>query len=169
MFGDLKLQNPENREFAQMFQKNYAGKILECHLKLLNVIRVGGYLLDRVTNLILQYLSNRSVKTPVDRHLKASVVNSFWATCEFDDENEGIYNSMTRLLPHTFDQLLAKVNEYAKVEDDEALTALALDRAESGSGKKFDNTKRKRKEDQVGKVNDEGFKGVNIVFTQPIL
>ncbi|KAJ4833603.1 secondary alcohol dehydrogenase (SADH2) [Turnera subulata] len=57
-FGDLKLQNPDNRAFAQMFQKNYAGKILECHLNLLNVIRVGGYLPDRVTNLILQYLSN---------------------------------------------------------------------------------------------------------------
>lgn len=58
-FGDLKLQNPENKAFAQMFQKSYAGKILECHLNLLNRIRVGGYLPDRVTNLILQYLSNR--------------------------------------------------------------------------------------------------------------
>ena len=58
-FGDLKLQNPENRAFAQMFQKGFAGKILECHLNLLNVIRVGGYLPDRVTNLILQYLTNR--------------------------------------------------------------------------------------------------------------
>ncbi|XP_035547544.1 importin beta-like SAD2 isoform X2 [Juglans regia] len=57
-FGDLKLQNPENKAFAQMFQKNYAGKILESHLNLLNVIRVGGYLPDRVINLILQYLSN---------------------------------------------------------------------------------------------------------------
>ncbi|KAF5733857.1 importin beta-like SAD2 isoform X2 [Tripterygium wilfordii] len=57
-FGDLKLQNPENRAFAQLFQKTYAGKILECHLNLLNVIRVGGYLPDRVINLILQYLSN---------------------------------------------------------------------------------------------------------------
>ncbi|GMI64407.1 enhanced miRNA activity 1, SUPER SENSITIVE TO ABA AND DROUGHT2, UNARMED 9 [Hibiscus trionum] len=57
-FGDLKLRNPENRAFAQMFQKNYAGKILECHLNLLGVIRLGGYLPDRVTNLILQYLSN---------------------------------------------------------------------------------------------------------------
>ncbi|KAL5082745.1 hypothetical protein RYX36_011166 [Vicia faba] len=57
-FGDLKLQNPETRAFAQMFQKHYAGKILECHLNLLNVIRVGGYLPDRVINLILQYLSN---------------------------------------------------------------------------------------------------------------
>jgi hypothetical protein len=58
-FGDLKLHNPENRAFAQMFQKTYAGKILECHLSLLGVVRVGGYLPDRVTNLILQYLSNR--------------------------------------------------------------------------------------------------------------
>ncbi|CAK8540920.1 unnamed protein product [Lathyrus sativus] len=57
-FGDLKLQNPETRAFAQMFQKHYAGKILECHLNLLNIIRVGGYLPDRVINLILQYLSN---------------------------------------------------------------------------------------------------------------
>lgn len=55
----MKLQNPDNRAFAQMFQKSYAGKILECHLNLLNVIRTGGYLPDRVTNLVLQYLSNR--------------------------------------------------------------------------------------------------------------
>ncbi|KAL5702897.1 secondary alcohol dehydrogenase (SADH2) [Ranunculus cassubicifolius] len=57
-FGDMKHQKPENKAFAQMYQKNYAGKILECHLNLLNIIRSGGYLPDRVTNLILQYLSN---------------------------------------------------------------------------------------------------------------
>ncbi|CAN6447518.1 unnamed protein product [Victoria cruziana] len=57
-FGDLKLLKPENKAFAQMFQKHYAGKILECHLKLLNVIRQGGYLPERVINLILQYLSS---------------------------------------------------------------------------------------------------------------
>ncbi|CAA0808845.1 Importin beta-like SAD2 [Striga hermonthica] len=62
-FGDVKLQNPDNKAFAQMFQKNYAGKILEYHLNLLNVIRVGGYLPDRVINLILQYLSNSISKT----------------------------------------------------------------------------------------------------------
>ncbi|XP_042007159.1 importin beta-like SAD2 isoform X2 [Salvia splendens] len=62
-FGDVKLQNPENKAFAQMFQKNYTGKILECHLNLLNVIRVGGYLPDRVINLILQYLSNSISKS----------------------------------------------------------------------------------------------------------
>ncbi|KAG9136185.1 hypothetical protein Leryth_003793 [Lithospermum erythrorhizon] len=62
-FGDVKMQNLENRAFAQMFQKTYAGKILECHLNLLNVIRVGGYLPDRVVNLILQYLSNSISKS----------------------------------------------------------------------------------------------------------
>lgn len=73
-FGDLKLHNPENRAFAQMFQKTYAGKILECHLNLLNVIRVGGYLPDRVTNLILQYLSNRwCTIIPLQLNLSLSV------------------------------------------------------------------------------------------------
>ncbi|KAL6523812.1 secondary alcohol dehydrogenase (SADH2) [Orobanche hederae] len=62
-FGDVQIQNQDNKAFAQMFQKNYAGKILECHLNLLNVIRVGGYLPDRVINLILQYLSNSISKS----------------------------------------------------------------------------------------------------------
>ncbi|CAL9113869.1 unnamed protein product [Musa textilis] len=57
-FGDLKLQKPESKAFAQIFQKNYAGRILGCYLQLLNEIRIGGYLPDRVTNLILQYLGN---------------------------------------------------------------------------------------------------------------
>ncbi|GJT09582.1 importin beta-like SAD2 [Tanacetum coccineum] len=62
-FGDTKLKNPENRAFAQNFITNYARKILECHINLLDVIRVGGYLPDRVTNLILQYLSTSISKT----------------------------------------------------------------------------------------------------------
>ncbi|CAM8924430.1 unnamed protein product [Rhodiola kirilowii] len=61
-FGDTKINNPENKAFAQMFQKNFAGRILECHLNLLNVVRTGGYLPDRVTNLLLQYLSNSVTK-----------------------------------------------------------------------------------------------------------
>lgn len=60
-FGDIKLQNPDNKAFAQIFQKTYAGKILECHLNLLNTVRIGGYLPDRVTNLILQYLCSRFI------------------------------------------------------------------------------------------------------------
>ncbi|XP_065012601.1 importin beta-like SAD2 isoform X1 [Musa acuminata AAA Group] len=62
-FGDLKLQKPESKAFAQMFQKNYAGRILGCYLQLLNAIRIGEYLPDRVTNLILQYLSSSISKT----------------------------------------------------------------------------------------------------------
>ncbi|XP_047315810.1 importin beta-like SAD2 [Impatiens glandulifera] len=69
-FGDLKDQSPENRAFVQMFQKTYAGKILECHLNLLNVIRVGGYLPDRVINLILQYLSNSLSKLSMYNQLQ---------------------------------------------------------------------------------------------------
>ncbi|KAK3145078.1 hypothetical protein QOZ80_4AG0322730 [Eleusine coracana subsp. coracana] len=57
-FADMKIQKQESKAFAQMFQKNYAGKILGCHLQLLNAIRTGGYLPDRVINLILQYLTN---------------------------------------------------------------------------------------------------------------
>ncbi|KAL9268847.1 Importin beta-like SAD2-like protein [Drosera capensis] len=57
-FGDMRLQNPESKAFAHMFTKTYAGKIMECHLNLLNTIRTGGYLPDRVINLIMQYLSN---------------------------------------------------------------------------------------------------------------
>ena len=60
-FGDPKLQTLENKPFAQMFQKTYAGRILEGHLNFLNTIRLGGYIPDRVTNLLLQYLSNRFV------------------------------------------------------------------------------------------------------------
>ncbi|KAJ6824227.1 importin beta-like SAD2 [Iris pallida] len=60
-FGDLKLQKAENKAFAQMFQKSYAGKILECHLCLLIAIRLGEYLPDRVINLTLQYLSYKKM------------------------------------------------------------------------------------------------------------
>jgi replication initiation and membrane attachment protein DnaB len=61
-FADMKVHKPESKAFAQMFQKNYAGRILGCHLQLLNAIRTGGYLPDRVINLILQYLTNRFVE-----------------------------------------------------------------------------------------------------------
>jgi len=76
-FGDLKLQNPENKAFAQIFQKNFAGKILECHLNLLNVIRVGGYLPDRVINLVLQYLSNRFVQYAFSHMLESYFCSHF--------------------------------------------------------------------------------------------
>lgn len=42
-----------------MFQHNYAEKIFKYYLRLLNAVRVGEYLPDRVTNLSLQYLTSR--------------------------------------------------------------------------------------------------------------
>ncbi|XP_042430616.1 importin beta-like SAD2 isoform X1 [Zingiber officinale] len=57
-FGDLKLQKPENKAFAQMFHDSCAGKILQCDLQLLNVVRTGGYLPDRVINLIVQFVTS---------------------------------------------------------------------------------------------------------------
>lgn len=45
-------------------------------------------------------------------------------------DNHGIYNSLTRVPPYTFDELLLRVNEYARVEDDEMATT------RMGEGKK---------------------------------
>lgn len=57
-FDDLKPQTPDMRIIAQMFYMKYAAKILECHLKYLNVLQSGGYLPDRVTVLVFQYLQS---------------------------------------------------------------------------------------------------------------
>uniref|UniRef100_A0ACD5ZLZ6 Uncharacterized protein n=1 Tax=Avena sativa TaxID=4498 RepID=A0ACD5ZLZ6_AVESA len=72
-FGDLKLQKSESKTFAQMFQKNYAGQILGCHLKLLNAVRTGDYLPDRVTNLILQYLTNSITKSTMYQMMQPQI------------------------------------------------------------------------------------------------
>ncbi|KAK8709517.1 hypothetical protein V6N13_060532 [Hibiscus sabdariffa] len=94
-FGDLKLRNPENRAFAQMFQKNYAGKILECHLNLLGVIRVGGYLPDRVTNLILQYLSSsiskNSMYTLLQPQIDALLFEIVFPLMCFNDNDQKLW------------------------------------------------------------------------------
>ncbi|XP_043705839.1 importin beta-like SAD2 [Telopea speciosissima] len=95
-FGDLKLHKPENRAFAQMFQKNYAGKILECHLNLLNIVRVGGYLPDRVTNLILQYLSNSISKNSMYQllqpRLDVLVFEIIFPLMCFNDNDQKLWN-----------------------------------------------------------------------------
>ncbi|CAA7016727.1 unnamed protein product [Microthlaspi erraticum] len=94
-FGDLKLQNPENKAFAQMFQTNYAAKILECHLKLLNAIRIGGYLPDRVINLILQYLSNsiskNSMYNLLQPHLNVLLFEIVFPLMCFSDNDQMLW------------------------------------------------------------------------------
>ncbi|XP_020408170.1 importin beta-like SAD2 isoform X2 [Zea mays] len=72
-FGDLKLQKPESKAFAQMFQKTYSGKILACHMQLLNAIRGGDYLPDRVINLVLQYLTNSVTKNSMYQMMQPQI------------------------------------------------------------------------------------------------
>ncbi|KAG2658417.1 hypothetical protein PVAP13_1KG222700 [Panicum virgatum] len=72
-FGDLKLQKLESKAFAQMFQKTYAGKILACHMQLLNAIRTGDYLPDRVINLVLQYLTNSVTKNSMYQMMQPQI------------------------------------------------------------------------------------------------
>ncbi|CAM6037581.1 unnamed protein product [Sphagnum compactum] len=67
-FGDPKMSKPENKAFAQMFQKQFSGKFLELYMSLLSVVREDGYLPDRVINLALQYL-NTSVSKSVTYQL----------------------------------------------------------------------------------------------------
>ncbi|KAG0567157.1 hypothetical protein KC19_7G115500 [Ceratodon purpureus] len=69
-FGDPKMSKPENKAFAQMFQKNFAGRFLELYMKLLSVVRENGYLPDRVINLALQYLSTSVSKSVTYQLLK---------------------------------------------------------------------------------------------------
>lgn len=95
-FGDLKIRNPDNRAFALMFQKNYAGKILERHLHLLNEIRIGGYLPDRVTNLLLQYLSSsiskNSMYNLLQQHLDALLFEIVFPLMCFNDDDQKLWD-----------------------------------------------------------------------------
>jgi len=67
------MSKPENKAFAQMFQKQFAGKFLELYMKLLSVVRENGYLPDRVVNLALQYLSTRYALVSIRTWLGYSV------------------------------------------------------------------------------------------------
>ncbi|KAK1299968.1 hypothetical protein QJS10_CPB13g00661 [Acorus calamus] len=95
-FGDLKLQKPENKAFAQMFQKNYAGKILECHLRLLNLVRSGDYLPDRVINLVLQYLSSSISKNTMyhllQPHIDVVLFEIIFPLMCFNDNDQKLWN-----------------------------------------------------------------------------
>ncbi|KAL6002878.1 secondary alcohol dehydrogenase (SADH2) [Asimina triloba] len=94
-FGDLKIQKPESKAFAQMFQNNYAGKILECHLTLLDMLRRGGYLPDRVTNLILQYLSSSISKNSMYQlmqpHLDVLLFEIIFPLMCFNDNDQKLW------------------------------------------------------------------------------
>ena len=89
-------------------------------------------------------------------------------------DNNGIYNSFTRVPPYTFDELLSRVNDFIRVDDDE-IAAFGYAKQKRGNGEhnggngngKFDKTKRKRKE-YYNIVSKDGYKGVNTVFIKLI-
>ncbi|KAL2323807.1 hypothetical protein Fmac_022865 [Flemingia macrophylla] len=95
-FGDLKLQNLENKAFAQMFQRHFAGKILDCYLNLLNAIRVGDYLPERVINLVLQYLSNsiskNSMYTALQPRLDVLLFEIVFPLMCFNDNDQKLWD-----------------------------------------------------------------------------
>ncbi|CAN8267938.1 unnamed protein product [Cochlearia groenlandica] len=54
-FGVVELVKEDNKDLVEMFKENnYAEKIIECNMKLLNAIRVNEYLHDQVIYIILQ-------------------------------------------------------------------------------------------------------------------
>jgi hypothetical protein len=80
------MSKPENKAFAQMFQKQFSGKFLELYMSLLSVVREDGYLPDRVINLALQYLNTRYQTDPACVHPKFSEVHSllFIIACMYE-------------------------------------------------------------------------------------
>lgn len=84
--------------------------------------------------------------------------------CGLPSDNSGIYNSLTKFPPYTFDELLSRINEYARVEDNEIAQMVGM-KGRCWNGK-FDNSKRKRTE-ELNKVSKDGYKWVNTAFTKP--
>lgn len=50
------------------------------------------------------------------------------------NDSNGIYNSLTRVPPNTFDEWISRVNEYTKVKDDEMATSGVLEEGIGGNG-----------------------------------
>ncbi|MCO5568289.1 hypothetical protein L7F22_021988 [Adiantum nelumboides] len=69
-FGDPKMSKPENKAFAVMFQKQFAPQFLESSLRMLSIVQQGGYLPDRIINLLLQYVSTSISKSATYQLLK---------------------------------------------------------------------------------------------------
>lgn len=85
-----------------------------------------------------------------------------------------IYNALTRQPPTTFDKFLSRVNEYARVRNDDTVDqgvvagkAKVKNNKGGGSNGKFDKSKRRRMED-YNIFNLDGYKGINTIFNKPI-
>ncbi|XP_057436510.1 importin beta-like SAD2 isoform X2 [Lotus japonicus] len=94
-FGQFEMVFSQRTVFT-MFHKHYAGKILECHLNLLNVVRFGDYLPDRVINLILQYLtisiSRRSLYALIQPRLDVLLFEIIFPLICFNDNDQKLWD-----------------------------------------------------------------------------
>lgn len=84
---------------------------------------------------------------------------------------DGIYNVLTRRPPKTFDDLLAKINEFARVEDDYSTSNMANYKGDRGNNKRQKGSSKKNKKEEKNddwKLSTEAFKGVNTIFNRPI-
>ncbi|KAM7502432.1 hypothetical protein LguiB_001336 [Lonicera macranthoides] len=92
-------------------------------------------------------------------------------------DGNGIYNDLTRRPPKTFNDLLARVDEFSRVEDDDKAMSkqqgFKRDRNVNDDRKDDNHDKKNRRETDRKDNADEdrksnAFKGVNTVFNKPI-
>ena len=86
-------------------------------------------------------------------------------------DSNSIYNDLTRRPPKSFDGLLARIDEFSRVEDDDrAINRSSFKRDRGNDRKDEGNDKKNRREDiyEGKKSSGEAFKGVNTIFVKPI-
>jgi len=82
----------------------------------------------------------------------------------------GIYNDLTRRPPKTFDDLLARVDEFSRVEDDDQDSNRVNFKMEGAGEKRDDDNGKKNKKDSqdYNKSRVDALRGVNTIFIKPI-
>lgn len=89
----------------------------------------------------------------------------------FPWDSNGIYNVFTRRTPRTFDDLLARINEFSRVEDDDQTANRSNFKRDRGNGKREGgNGKKNIKDDRENdkKSGSDSFKRVKTIFIKPI-
>eukprot|EP00898_Chlorokybus_atmophyticus_P004844 jgi/Chlat1/5360/Chrsp35S05283 len=69
-YGDPRKSQPEHKEFATWFHKEFSGRFLELYLSNMAALRSGAYLPDRVVNLTLQFITSSISRPSVYKLLK---------------------------------------------------------------------------------------------------
>jgi len=69
-YGDPRMLKKDRRPLAHLFTKQYAPRFMEAYIGLLGSLAQGQYLPDRVTNLLLQYVTTAVQKKEAYRQMK---------------------------------------------------------------------------------------------------